>query len=84
MKSIKLFSSLFLLPLAACVTNPPAPNSRSVMDVGGGKFYVQASQTHHAIAVAQSYCSQRGKKMNSQRIVPHTNDEDAAITFICE
>lgn len=75
-----------LLPvlLAACAANPPAPNPRSVMDVGGGKFYVEASHTHKAIAVAQGYCAKLGKKMNSQRIVPHTTDEDAAVTFICE
>jgi hypothetical protein len=82
MKIISLFLPMLLL--AACATNSPALNPRAVMDVGGGKFYVEASHTHKAIGVAQSYCSMQGKRMNSQRIVPHTTDEDAAITFTCE
>lgn len=82
MKKISLL--LLTFPLVACVADPPAPNPRNVMDVGGGKFYVEASRTSKAIAVAQSHCAKLGKKMNSQRIVPHTMDDDAAVTFICE
>lgn len=51
--------------------------------IGPERYLIEGYDIEDALAGGNLYCAKLSKKFDSEKIIPHTQNERATVTFVC-